>query len=113
MRITIIAITAASLLAGPVYAAEFKPPRIVVTGSPANATSMDEALQAVIKKYREAGPTCIDAANKLARELPQLQADDPLTFADRQKRTYLFCMTEEFAADGLSVVEDVPTISGN
>ncbi len=107
MRIAIIAI--ALLLAGPACAEAFKPPLIVVKGWPEGATSKKGARQMANDIYRKARPGCL----RISVELQRLDGENEEVFFDRQNRTYVFCMVEEFASSGMSVIDYVPTISGN
>jgi hypothetical protein len=88
------------LLATPAHAQEFVPPHIVVSGE----WSPEVTKATVTQTYKLAKPACVKLAIELARRTGEV--DDE--YRRRQNTTFIFCMAEEFARDGLSVYEDVP-----
>lgn len=99
MRITIVAI--ALLLAGPAYAEEFKPPRIVVTGE----RRPEVTEKSVTEIFLAAKPRCVQRALETAR----LESESDRQFKLRQDSAFVFCMAEELAGYGLSVTKDTPS----
>ena len=89
------------LLAWPAWAGEFTPPRIVVSGE----WSPNVTKDSVTAMFLAAKPQCV----KQAVELTRTEAETDADYGKRQKATFIFCMAEEFARNGLSVYEDVPT----
>lgn len=100
MRIAPLAL-AALLFAGTAAAQEYTPPRITVVGE----ARPEVTEQSVTAAFMAAKPKCVAEAAKVAR----VQPESDWQFRQRQDAAFIFCMTEELAGYGLSVIKDAPT----